>query len=180
MIIYKSQEDYDSFGQKMAELFGVDYKTTIYDPIEIIPDYNTFGDPWNKGMSNIYSHETRVSMGVRNIGNIPWNKNKKHSLATILKIKEKRKTQIITEEHKRKISESIKGENHPLYGKKHSKDTIDKMSLIKKGKLNTLEQKEKISETMKNKPALTCSCCGKIGKGNIMYRYHFGNCKNAR
>jgi hypothetical protein len=30
---------------------------------------------------------------------------------------------------------------------------------------------------LKNKPPLTCPHCGKIGKGNVMHRYHFTNCK---
>ena len=33
------------------------------------------------------------------------------------------------------------------------------------------------SNTLKNKPAIECPYCGKIGKGNVMYRYHFNSCK---
>lgn len=33
-----------------------------------------------------------------------------------------------TEEHKRKISKAISGENNPFYGKRHSKESIDKIS----------------------------------------------------
>ena len=33
------------------------------------------------------------------------------------------------------------------------------------------------SHTMKNKPTTECPHCGKIGKGNVMYRFHFDNCK---
>ena len=34
------------------------------------------------------------------------------------------------------------------------------------------------SRTMKNKPETQCPHCGKIGKGNVMFRYHFTNCKD--
>lgn len=33
------------------------------------------------------------------------------------------------------------------------------------------------SITLKNKPSLTCPHCDKVGKGNVMHRYHFDNCK---
>lgn len=33
------------------------------------------------------------------------------------------------------------------------------------------------SHTIKNKPAVKCTHCSKIGKGNVMYRFHFDNCK---
>lgn len=34
------------------------------------------------------------------------------------------------------------------------------------------------SLTMKNKPEVQCPYCGKNGKGNVMHRYHFANCKH--
>lgn len=34
------------------------------------------------------------------------------------------------------------------------------------------------SHTMKNKPEIECPHCNKKGKGNVMYRYHFTNCKH--
>lgn len=33
------------------------------------------------------------------------------------------------------------------------------------------------SITMKNKPNIQCPICNKVGKGNVMFRYHFTNCK---
>lgn len=51
-----------------------------------------------------------------------------------------------TEETKLKIGESIKGENHPMYGRKHSEETIIKMSHSKKGKKLTQEQKNNKSK----------------------------------
>lgn len=34
------------------------------------------------------------------------------------------------------------------------------------------------SNTMKAKPSVICPHCSKEGKGNVMKRYHFNNCKN--
>jgi hypothetical protein len=50
-----------------------------------------------------------------------------------------------------------------------------------KGKLqgsHSNESNQNRSTTMKNKPNITCPHCGKIGKGNVMHRYHFTNCKD--
>ncbi len=65
----------------------------------------------------------------------------------------------LTEEHKKKISDSIKGENHPLYGKHHTAETRFKMSEKQKlkigdknpfyGKKHTKETKNLISKTKK-------------------------------
>lgn len=33
------------------------------------------------------------------------------------------------------------------------------------------------SLTLKNKPAIKCTHCNKIGRGNVMHRHHFDNCK---
>ena len=55
----------------------------------------------------------------------------------------------------KRASESIRGENHPLYGKHHSKETKKKMSESNKGKNKgkhrSKETKKKISEKMKGK-----------------------------
>ena len=52
-------------------------------------------------------------------GHKPWNKGK---------------TGVYSEEAKRKISEAMKGENHPMYGKYHSEEAKRKMSEAKKGR----------------------------------------------
>jgi len=64
------------------------------------------------------------------------------------------KTRIISEETRRKISESIRGENNYWYGKTLSEETKRKMSEIKKGKKPynmTEETKRKMSEVNKGK-----------------------------
>ena len=64
----------------------------------------------------------------------------------------------VSDETKRKISNSIKGEKHYMYGKHHSKETINKMSKSMKGrkgywkgKHRTEETKIKISNALKGK-----------------------------
>jgi len=55
----------------------------------------------------------------------------------------------LSEEHKRKISEKMKGVNNHFYGKRHSEETIRKLSAIKKGKLVSEETRQKMSEAKK-------------------------------
>ena len=65
-----------------------------------------------------------------------------------------------TEEHKKKLSISSKGNKSNL-GKIHSNETKTKQSLAQKGK------KKKDAE---------CPHCGKVGNENVMHRWHFNNC----
>ncbi len=105
----------------------------------------------------------------------------------ILKIKAARKMQIITDEHKKSISNSLLGKTRPEYvcekirianiGKKHSEETKSKISKSKKGIPQTPEQIEarrkgligrKISDETKNKIRKSYSrylqnCGGKDG-----------------
>ena len=66
---------------------------------------------------------------------------------------EAKKGRTLSEEHRRKISEALKGENHPMYGKHHTEETRQKMSEAKKGKKHTEEWRIKISEALKGKPS---------------------------
>ena len=54
-----------------------------------------------------------------------------------------------SEESRRKMSESKKGENHPFYGKHHSEDTRKKLSESLKGKIISAETRRKLSESLK-------------------------------
>lgn len=47
-----------------------------------------------------------------------------------------------------------------------------------KGIKHSPESNKARSETFKNKPITACPHCGKQGKGNVMFRYHFTNCRN--
>jgi len=46
------------------------------------------------------------------------------------------------------------------------------------GIVHSIASNKARSETFKNKPVVECPHCGKQGKGNVMFRYHFTNCKN--
>ena len=65
-----------------------------------------------------------------------------------------------TEESKRKISDSLSGEKSVWFGRRHTEQTLAKMRLA-----------------AKNKVPLTCPHCGKKAKDNVVYRWHFDNCK---
>lgn len=50
-----------------------------------------------------------------------------------------------------KGTDSIKGENNPMYGKSPSQETLEKMSKSLTGKRHTQETKDRLSEIMKNR-----------------------------
>lgn len=60
-----------------------------------------------------------------------------------------------SKEQKEKHSESIKGENHPMYGKHHKKESKQKMSDSHKGIPQSEESKRKKSEANKGNPCPT-------------------------
>ena len=69
----------------------------------------------------------------------------------------------LSDDTKRKISNSVSGEHNPMFGKTHSAET-----------------RQKISDAMKGKPSrqVECPFCKKTGAARIMPRYHFDNCKH--
>jgi hypothetical protein len=79
------------------------------------------------------------------------------------KIRLKRKFQIITDETKKKISNSMKGENNHFYGKRHSEKTKNNWSLKRKGKqigklhpfFGKHHTKESIEKMKSNMPILS-------------------------
>ena len=95
------------------------------------------------------------------------------------KLSESKKGKPRSEESKRKISEALKGENNFWYGKTRSEETKRKQSEAMKGKTRSEEHSRKISEALKGKPQekVTCVHCEKIGGRRAMTRYHFDNCK---
>lgn len=72
--------------------------------------------------------------------------------------RKKNNTFIVTEEHKKKISKALSGENNPMFNKTHS-DNARKL----------------ISEA--NNKSVICPHCGKSGGIAIMPRWHFDRCK---
>ncbi len=56
-----------------------------------------------------------------------------------------------TVKHKKKLSEALKGKNHPMYGKKHTEESKQKMSEKAKGRKHTAKHKKNMSEAKKGK-----------------------------
>jgi group I intron endonuclease len=92
----------------------------------ITPEYNICKKTAGGKLGRILTDSEKKKIG-------DFHRGKKHSEETIFKIKEARKIQIITEDHKRKISESLIGKSGRNIGRKQTK-----------------EQKEKASEFLKN------------------------------
>lgn len=65
-----------------------------------------------------------------------------------------------TEEHKQKLSEAN-------LGKTLSDETRARMSASRKGHISGIGE-------------VTCPYCGKVGKSNAMFRWHFNNCKEKK
>jgi 5-methylcytosine-specific restriction endonuclease McrA len=65
------------------------------------------------------------------------------------KISESQKGRIFSEEHKRKISEACKGRPNGMLGKKHSIETRHFLSELNTGKHHSEEAKRKISESLR-------------------------------
>lgn len=75
------------------------------------------------------------------------------------------------EEHQRKISEALKGNQH-FAGRKHSEETKRKISEKLKGENNPMYGK--------THEIVACPHCGKEGGASSMKRYHFDNCKQKK
>jgi NUMOD3 motif len=75
-------------------------------------------------------------------------------------------------------------------GIKHSEESRRKISEINKNRIpwnkgrtgivHSDQSNRRRSITQKNKPTKQCPHCNKIGKGNVMNRYHFDNCNSPR
>lgn len=102
----------------------------------------------------------------------------------------------LTEEHRKNISESLRGkvktEQHcknlseANKGKKLSEETRFKMSKARQGKVFTEEHKNKLSESLKNNlpksvtEKLTCVHCGISTTFINIKRWHSENCKKKK
>ena len=69
----------------------------------------------------------------------------------------------LSEEHKKNVSESLRGPKHPHWGKPRSEETKRKIGGPQKGI---------------PKPKVTCPHCGLVGGNGIMQYRHFDNCKH--
>jgi hypothetical protein len=98
-----------------------------------------------------------------------------------------------SEEVRRKRGDANRGRKHTVKAKEkmsawiRSNDLRKKIGDSKRGKdpwnkgitgqIQPAEANASRSFILKNKPTVTCPHCGKTGKGNVMHRYHFTNCK---
>lgn len=109
-----------------------------------------------------------------------------------------------TEDHKRKISSSVSGENAPFLGRKHTPEAIEKIKAANIGRKDTDEQRMKKSiarigeknprfgvtipedqkrrqiESLKARPRVTCPHCGKQMDEANAKRWHMDNCKERK
>ena len=105
---------------------------------------------WDSDKSNEWRYKLSIKMKTNNPckkGNIPWNKglswNEEHKRKLSEKLKG-RKVQPFTEEHKQNISQS-------KIGSKLSEETKEKIRQSRIGKSQTDFQKQRVSEVHKNK-----------------------------
>ena len=75
-----------------------------------------------------------------------------------------------TKEQKENISSAIKEAYKDGFSKEHKA----KISKALTGRSLSKSHKEKLK---KQKPEIVCPHCGKLGRGPVMYRHHFDNCK---
>jgi len=85
-----------------------------------------------------------------------------------------------SDETRRRMSESLRGENNPNFGKIASADQREANSAARRGVPRSLDACAKHSATIRGipKPKLTCPHCGLTGGTPQMKRYHFDKCKS--
>jgi hypothetical protein len=62
-------------------------------------------------------------------------------------------------------------------GLKNSPETRERKRLAALGRVNSAEARAKMAEAKRNAPMRECPHCNKVGRGGIMLRWHFDNCK---
>ena len=124
--------------------------------------------PWNKGIAMTESMKEKQRLS--HIGKIrPPEAIEKHR-AKVLGRK-------MTEDAKRKISIAHTGK---ILSTDHKEKISSSLSLYRATnpmKPETPESRKKKSEAALARPVLTCPQCGATGKGGVMYKWHFANCK---
>lgn len=110
-----------------------------------------------------HSKETRAKMSASQKGKI-------YSEETKRKISESKKNKPVSEEMKIRISQKMKG-------RKFTEEHYENLRIARRKRVHSEQTKKNMSESFKKKPILTCPHCEKMGKGGIMARWHFDNCK---
>ena len=82
--------------------------------------------PWNKDLKGVMPEPyNKGTKGVSPSGKDHHMFGKHHSKSTLAKISKTSKGRKHSEEHKRKMSERMTGENNPFYGKKHDEPRLE-------------------------------------------------------
>lgn len=144
-------------------------------------------NPQNKNHGRSYNissleYHTRRKIHQEKIRNIGLS-NKGRIVPEIQKekIRAARKLQVITEETKKKISNTLTGKKKPTRTEEHRKNLQKSLLGKNKGKKKpprTEEHCRNLSLALKMRPEIICPFCNLIGKSKSnMNRYHFDNCK---
>lgn len=75
-----------------------------------------------------------------------------------------------SEETKKKISEALKGKNHPMFGKKHTEQAISKISAAIRGKKSLMFGKKHTEETLAKMSAARLNKSRPEGSGSPLKR----------
>jgi hypothetical protein len=160
---------------------------------------------WNIINQSSNKHQ-RYKISSRSYESIKVENNKAMSVERLGKPNLGAKNKPKTEEHKKRLSIANSGENNPNFGKKRPEHSIRMsgatnpmfgvigednpqygikrdVAVCKKIKENRWDEQRRrehaarVKERRKLDPLLTCTHCGKQGKGGVMYRFHFSKCK---
>lgn len=124
-----------------------------------------------------HSEETKEKLRIANKGKRPSEECKRKALKACKGKASWNKGIPATEEHRKKLIESIKQRpkpyKHPMQGKKHSAATIEKLRQSHLGHVHTEEQKQKIGQALKGRKISESQkkqlSIKMTGKGNSMY-----------
>jgi len=100
------------------------------------------------------SPEQRRRIGELKRGN-KYRLGAKLSEETKRKIGEKHAGRTLSEEHKKKVAQSLSGEKNPFFGKTHSKETRERVAEANKRRVWSDESRQKLSATHRAKPPRT-------------------------
>lgn len=99
----------------------------------------------------------------------------RHSEESKQKMRDAVNGRIVSEEHKKRISDTLKGKPKKPFTEEHKRN----MGLAKKGHSVSEDTKKKISETKRMNPKLsTCLHCGKVATIQMIARHHGDKCKS--
>lgn len=151
----KLKDDLKKYGANTFIIEEIDSVTDGYEAGELEKWYikfykatdNRYGYNISPGIG-IQSEETKMKISLATKGRLPANTGKPSSEETKRKISEGNKNKIVSDETKKRISDSHLG-NKYSFGIKRSMETRKKQSLSAKGRKMSEETKRKLSEIKK-------------------------------